>query len=108
MKKIVKCPLCGKMHQTRGKHYFKCCQIAWEVEKYQVTSYDEGRYTPPSAQAKKPNLEDLRSHIKEVIKQEVEKQSKTPNKEDELIELLRKDGQLRNYVKEFLRNRNIL
>ena len=45
MKKMVKCPLCGRLHQTRGKHYFRCCQMAWEVERCQVTSYDEARYT---------------------------------------------------------------
>ena len=115
MKRTVKCPLCGKLQQTRGRHYFKCCQTGWEVEKNQITSYDEGRYIIPPTQTKKLDVEDLRGYIREIVKKEVEEQRKafakvptTSDKEDELFEILRKDGHLRNYIREFLKNEGIL
>ncbi len=42
---------------TRGKHYFRCCQMAWEVEKCQVSFYDEARYVIPT---KSPDDEIIR------------------------------------------------
>lgn len=44
MERMVKCPLCGKIRRTKGKHYFRCCQMAWDIEKCRTT-YDDSRYT---------------------------------------------------------------
>ncbi len=57
MRKMVKCHLCGKLNQTRGKNYFRCCQMAWEIKKCQVSSYDDARYVIP---AKSPDDEIIR------------------------------------------------
>ena len=112
MKRIVKCPLCGKMQQTRGRHYFKCCQMGWEVEKHQITSYDEGRYRvqvkPKPRNRTKLDIESIRP----IIQEELEKWKQT-EKRDKFIEklekdgLLRKGGYLRYQIKEHLKDQGI-
>ncbi len=103
MKKIVKCPLCGKLHQTRGKHYFRCCQAAWEVEKHRISDHDEGRYKARPRDKARSDIEPL---IRKILQEELEKQKVETSKheeEDKLIELLKKDGGLKYYLKNFLK-----
>jgi len=76
MKKIVKCPLCGKLQQTRGKVYFKCCQIAWDIEKHRISEYDEGRYkvkAKPKGETKL-DIEVVKPILREILQEELEKQ----------------------------------
>lgn len=71
MKKIVKCPLCGKIQQTRGKVYFRCCGVAWDVEKHRVSDLDETRYRVPKRTLdeylEELSEDEIRKLVKEIL-----------------------------------------
>ena len=71
-----------KLCQTRWKVCFRCCQMAWDIEKHRVAIPDEARYRAP----KKTLI--LEEYLKGLSKDEIRKLV------NEVMEETRQEGEI--------------